>query len=143
MIVKGTEHRRALEFMKLGKFLVSFRSSAAVGNVQASQRPDAINAVGISLRLVVGGLQIAPRFHLLAEVLEVVAGFERRGNQLAGSVAKSHFAVIESQAAIRFNDGHKERRKISEGVDLFAKPLNGVFEPFESTLRNRQSLGDS
>ena len=83
VIVERAEHGGALQFVKLGQFLIGARSAAAVGNVQARQRTDAVDAVGKPLGLVVRRLEVAPRLDFLADVVGVVGGIEIVGDDVA------------------------------------------------------------
>ena len=51
MVVERTQHRASVKFAKFRPLLVGARGSAAVGDVQAGQRPDAVDALGIAARV--------------------------------------------------------------------------------------------
>jgi hypothetical protein len=53
VVVKRAEDRGALQFVKFRELLIGARRPAAVSNVQAGQRSDAVGAVGETLGLVV------------------------------------------------------------------------------------------
>ena len=53
VVVEGAEHGAAVELAELGPFLRGARRADAVGDVEAGQRSDAVDAVGIAERLVV------------------------------------------------------------------------------------------
>src|ERR1039458_2733879 len=88
--------------MKLREFLIGTRRAAAVGNVQAGQRPEAVDAVGESLGLVVRGLQVAPGLGLFADVVVVLVGVEIVGHYMARGIDDAELAAIEGEAVVLF-----------------------------------------
>src|SRR5271165_5206720 len=107
--------------MKFCQLLVSPGSAATNGHVQARQRTHAVDAIGVTLGFVVGRFQIAPGLYLFTDVVSIARRIESRRDRMSGGVHDSDAAVVESEAAIRFYDGHKQRWKVAEGGDFFGE----------------------
>src|ERR1700686_2890756 len=128
--------------MKLRQFLVGARRAATVGDIQASQRPNAVDAVGKSLGLVVRRLEIAPGLDLLADEVVVLVRIEVVRDHMARGVNDAYLAVVEGQSIVLLDDTHEQRGKVSEDRDLFAEALHDAFKPFQRALRNGESIGN-
>ena len=143
MVVEAAEHGRALQFVEFGQLLVGAGRAAAVGDVHARQRADAIHAIGIALGLVVRRLQVSPGFVLLPDVLEIIGGIEPVRDDVASGINDSNATVVESEATVFLDDAQEERGKSAKAGDFFAEAFGDAFKPLQRALGDREHLGDT
>src|SRR5579871_2244943 len=128
--------------MEFGEFLIGFGRAAAIGDVHACQRAHAVDAIGESFGLVIGGFQIAPRLDFLADVVKILCRIEIVCDYLPGGVHNAQLAIVKGEAVVFLYDAHKHRRKVAERGDLFAETLHRALEPFERALGDGKSIWD-
>src|SRR5579864_7367939 len=139
--MERAENGSALQLVKLCEFLVGARRAATIGDIQPGQRSDAVDAVGKSLGLVIGGLEITPGLDLFADVVGVLRGVEIVGDDVARGIDDADLAIVKGESVVLLDDAHKQRGKVSEDGDLFAETFHSSLEPFESALGDGERVG--
>src|SRR6185437_8930137 len=141
-IVERAQHSCPLQFLELGQFLIGARRAATIGNVQPRERAYAVDAFRISLRLVVGGLEVTPRLNLLAEKFLVVRRVEIFRDESSRSVYEANLAIVEGQPAAGLHNSHEEGREVAEAGDLLPETFDRTPQPDNAPLGDGQGIGN-
>src|SRR5262249_53035394 len=119
MIEKRGVGRVLSTVTELPQLPVGQRRAHVRTNVDAGQRTNAIDALRITERLVVGKLQVRPRLDRFAKEILVARRVEMVGDKLALAIHHTDLTIVMFPAAVRTHEPHEERWKFAESVYLF------------------------
>ena len=125
----------------LQEFRVGLGRAAAVCDVEASERTDAIDAVGVADRPVERRLEVGVGQRGFADVGRVIVGLHLVGDDGAVGADEAQVSVVQPQRAIRPDQAAVHRREVRERFDFVGEvPDNGLPES-ERALHDRHSRG--
>ncbi len=113
-IVEGAQHGAVGQLLELLHFNVGERCAGMAGNIQASERADAIGAVGVAEGLVVGEFRVAVGLDGFADVLVEVGGVDASSMTFAGGVDETQRAVGELEAVVFIHHAEEGPREVGE-----------------------------
>jgi hypothetical protein len=118
MIVEGALTGPGGQLLELGQFLVGLRRAHGFDDVEARQRADAIAALGIAERLVVGELGVAVVLDGLADDLGEAAGGDAVFDDRALGIDQAQRAVGELDRLVFVDQAEVVGREVGEDLDL-------------------------
>src|ERR1700746_2190613 len=119
MLMKGAQNHAPAQRSEFGPFLVSLRRSTTVNNIQSCQRPDPVDAIGITVRFEVRRFKVGERIYRLGDIVLVLQRIDLIQNDVTGRVHEAQHSFVMFELCLvyavrmRSNQTHEQARKIT------------------------------
>ena len=122
VVVEERRGDRAVEpVAELLELLVGQGRAHVRADVEPGQRADAVDAVGVAQRLVVGRLEVGVGLDRLADVLLVARGIDLVGDDLAAGVDEAELAIVMLPGPVLGDQAHEQRGEVAEADGLLVE----------------------